>query len=167
MKLKALYHSHTVMANYPGLESYLRKRLEWEFQQGKVDFRHVRNVVSSPRLESYTVRCFSHPGLKMAGDSYLSLHTLVADGYRKTYALSMVDWLEISDAVETVDWCEPFDESAISVQVWPFQPRELDEFGMAVAVALSFTPAELMAESRISLAVDELMLKWNYYADGL
>ncbi|AFO50372.1 hypothetical protein T1E_4543 [Pseudomonas putida DOT-T1E] len=36
---------------------------------------------------------------------------------------------------------------------------------MAVAVALSFTRAELMAESRISLAVDELMSKWGYFAD--
>lgn len=167
MKLKALYHSHTVMANYPELENYLRKRLEWEFQQGKVDFRHVRNVVSSPKLESYTIRCFSHPGLKMAGDSYLSLHTMVADGYRKTYALSMADWHEISDAVEKVDWCEPFDEAVMSIQVWPFQPRELDGFAMGVAVALSFSPAELMADSRISSAVDELMMKWGYYADGL
>ncbi|MBC3456003.1 MULTISPECIES: hypothetical protein [Pseudomonas] len=167
MKLKALYHSHTVMANYPELESYLRKRLESEFQQGKVDFRHVRNVVSSPRLESYTVRCFSHPGLKMAGDSYLSLHTMVADGYRKTYALSMADWLEISDAVEKVDWCEPFDEAVMSIQVWPFQPRELGRFAMSVAVALSFSPAELMVDSRTSIAVDELMSEWGYYADGL
>ncbi len=165
MKLKALYHSHTVMANYPELESYLRKRLEWEFQQGKVDFRHVRNVVSSPRLESYTVRCFSHPGLKMAGDSYLSLHTMVADGYRKTYALSMADWLQINGAVEKVDWCKPFETAIMNIQIWPFAPSELDEFAMAVAVALSFTRSELMAESRVSLSLDELMTGWGYSVD--
>lgn len=165
MKLKALYHSHTVMANRLGLESYLRQRFDWEFQQGKVDFSHVRGVVSSPRLECYSVSCFSHPRLAMAGDSYLSLHTMLADGYRKTYALSISDWLEIQDAVEKVEWCEPFETAVMNIQVWPFAPSELDAFAMSVAVALSFTPTELMAESRISLALDELLKDWGYSVD--
>lgn len=165
MKLKALYHSHIVMANHPGLESYLRQRFDWEFQQGKVDFSRVRSVVSSPRLESYSVRSFNHPGLVLAGESYLSLHTMITDGYQKTYALSVADWLAISDVVEKVEWCEPFEKKVINVQIWPFPPSALDKFAMAVAVALSFTPAELMAESRISSAVNELMEKWEYCVD--
>lgn len=36
---------------------------------------------------------------------------------------------------------------------------------MAVAVALSFTPGELMADSRISLAIDEIVREWGYFAD--
>ncbi len=167
MKRKAVYHFHTTMANRPGLESYLRQRLDWEFQQGSVDFDHVRSVVSSPRLESHSVRCFSHPRLAVAGDSYLSLHTMLGDGCRKTYALSMADWLEIQDAVETVEWCEPFETAVMNIQIWPFAPTELDAFAMAVAVSLSFTPAELMAESRTSLALDELLNDWGYSVDGL
>lgn len=167
MKLKALYHSHIVMANHPELESFLRKRFDWEFQRGKVDFQRVRSVVSSPRLMSFSARCFSHPGLVIAGESYLSQHTMIADGYRKTYAISMQDWLEINDFVEKVEWCEPFDKAVMNVQVWPFTPSELSPFAMAVAVALSFSPMELRAESRISLAVDELVEEWGYYADDL
>ncbi|PTV51797.1 hypothetical protein [Pseudomonas putida] len=167
MKLNALYHSHIVMANHPDLESFLRKRFEWEFQQGKVDFQQVRSMVSSPRLMSYSVQCFSHPGLAVAGESYLSLHTMIAEGSRKTYAISMQDWLEITDVVESVEWCEPFDKALMNVQVWPFVPSTLGPFAMAVAVGLSFTPMELIAESRISSAIDEMIEEWGYYADEL
>lgn len=167
MKLKALYHSHTVMANHPELECFLRKRFDWEFERGRVDFQRVRYVVSSPRLMSYSVRCFSHPGLMIAGESYLSLHTMIADGSRRTYAISMQDWLEIDGVVDKFDWCEPFDKTIINIQVWPFRPSELDPFAMAVAVSLSFTPMELMAESRISSAIDEMIAEWGYYADDL
>jgi hypothetical protein len=79
----------------------------------------------------------------------------------------MQDWLEISDVVEKVEWCEPFEKEVMNIQIWPFSPSKFDGFSMGVAVALSFTPAELMAESRISLAVDELLGKWGYHADGL
>lgn len=155
------------MANHPDLESFLRKRFEWEFQQGKVDFQQVRSMVSSPRLMSYSVQCFSHPGLAVAGESYLSLHTMIAEGSRKTYAISMQDWLEITDVVESVEWCEPFDKALMNVQVWPFVPSTLGPFAMAVAVGLSFTPMELIAESRISSAIDEMIAEWGYYADEL
>lgn len=167
MKLNALYHSHIVMANRPDLESFLRKRFDWEFQRGKVDFQRVRSVVSSPRLMSYSVRCFSHPGLAIAGESYLSLHTMIAGGSRKTYAISMQDWLEISDVVESVEWCEPFDKGVMNVQIWPFTASELGPFAMAVAVGLSFTPMELTAESRISSAIDQMLAEWGYFADEL
>lgn len=103
----------------------------------------------------------------MAGESYLSLHTMIADGSRKTYAISMQDWLKIDKSVEKVEWCEPFDMGVMNIQVWPFTPSKLDPFAMAVAVALSFTPAELMAESRIPLAVDELIAEWNYHAENM
>jgi hypothetical protein len=153
------------MANRPELETFLRKRFDWEFQRGKVDFQQVRSVVSSPRLMSFSVRCFSHPGLVIAGESYLSQHTMIADGYRKTYAISHQEWLDICGKVEFLEVCEPFDSTVMNIQIWPFKPEELDSFSMAVAVALSFSPAELMAESRISLAADELVSEWGYKID--
>jgi hypothetical protein len=36
---------------------------------------------------------------------------------------------------------------------------------MAVAVALSYTPAEQMAESRISAAIDELVGRGGFFTD--
>lgn len=153
------------MASYPGLETYLRQRLDWEFRQSMVDFDLVRSVVSSPRLMSFSVRSFSDPRLIAAGDSYLSSHTMIADGYQKTYALSIADWFDINGVVERVERCQPFDAAVMNIQIWPFAPSDLDKFGMAVAVALSYTPAELMAESRISLALDELMKEWGYSVD--
>ncbi|MDD1976206.1 hypothetical protein NPS20_07460 [Pseudomonas putida] len=91
---------------------------------------------------------------------------MMADGNQKTYAISIDDWLNISDEVEMLEFCKPFDSAVMNLKVWPFAPSALNDFAMAVAVALSFTPAELMAESRISLAVDELMAEWGYFADG-
>lgn len=79
----------------------------------------------------------------------------------------MADWLEIRDAVEKVEWCESFETAVMNIQIWPFAPCELDTFAMAVAVSLSFTPAELMAESRVSLALDELLKGWDYSVGDL
>jgi hypothetical protein len=53
----------------------------------------------------------------------------------------------------------------MKLQIWPFDPKSLDDFAMTVAVALSYTPAELMAESRISLALDELVGEWGFFTD--
>ncbi|MBC3489503.1 hypothetical protein [Pseudomonas taiwanensis] len=165
MKLKSLNRSHIVMANEPGLEGRLRRLLHDDFQKGAVDFRVVRSMVSSPRLMSFSVQCFDHPGLAVAGESYLSMHTMIGDGSQKTYALSSEDWFGIRNVVEKVESCRPFDSAVMNIQVWPYPPSDLDDFAMAVAVALSFTPSELMAESRISLAVDELMANWGYCVD--
>lgn len=153
------------MANEQGLEGRLRKLLDDDFQKGAVDFKLVRSMVSSPRLMSYSVQCFGHPGLAVAGESYLSMHTMIGDGCQRTYALSLEDWLGIRSVVEKVESCQPFDSAVMNIQVWPYPPSDLDDFAMAVAVALSFTPSELMAESRISLAVDELMANWGYCVD--
>ncbi len=36
---------------------------------------------------------------------------------------------------------------------------------MAIGVALSYTPDELLAEPRISLAIGELVERWGYYTE--
>ena len=91
--------------------------------------------------------------------------TRLADYPQKTMAISLTNYLFLEDAIEVVGEYSPNDRSLMKLQVWPFEPGELNEFAMAVAVALSYTPAELMAESRISLAINELVGKWGFFTD--
>ncbi|WP_458131009.1 hypothetical protein [Pseudomonas sp. R3-41] len=154
-----------VMATHPNLENHLRGELEWEFSQGPVDLRYVRSLVSSPRLRSMFVRAFSHPALAEAGDTFLDSRTLLADYPQKTMAISLTNYQLLEGAVEVVDEYSPNDPSLMKLQIWPYEPRDLNEFAMAIAVALSYTPAELMAESRISAAIDDLVGKWGFFTD--
>lgn len=153
------------MATHPNLELHLRGELEWEFAQGLVDLRHVRSLVSSPRLVSVCVRAFSHPALVEAGDTFLDSRTRLADYPQKSIAISLTNYLLLEGAIEVVEEYSPNDPAVMKLQVWPFEPGDLNEFAMAVAVALSYTPAELMAESRISLAINELVGKWGFFTD--
>lgn len=153
------------MATHPNLQDHLRRELEWEFSKGPVDLRYVRSLVSSPRLVSSCVRAFSHPALVEAGDTFLDSRTRLADYPQKTMAISLANYLLLVSALEIVDEYDPNDRSVMKLQVWPFEPGDLNEFAMAVAVALSYTPAELMAESRISLAINELVGKWGFFTD--
>lgn len=157
--------TYVVMASHPNLQDHLRRELEWEFNQGLVDLRHVRSLVSSPRLMSLSIRAFSHPALAEAGDTFLDSRTMLADYPQKTRAISLTNYLLLEGAIEVVDEYSPNDPSLIKLQIWPFEPAELNDFAMTVAVALSYTPAELMAESRISLAIDELVGKWGFFTD--
>jgi len=153
------------MATHPNLENHLCGELKWEFNQGLVDLRHVRSLVSSPRLRSLCVRAFSHPALAEAGDTFLDSRTRLADYPQKTMAISLTNYLLLEGTIEFVEEYSPNDTSVMKLQIWPYEPRDLNEFAMAVAVALSYTPAELMAESRISAAIDDLVSEWGYYAD--
>lgn len=153
------------MANLPNLEIHLRDELKWEFNQGLVDLRHVRSLVSSPRLISLCVRAFSHPALAEAGDTFLDSRTRLADYPQKTMAISFTNYRTLVDSVEVVGEYHPLDASVMKLQIWPYEPGDLNKFAMAVAVALSYTPAELMAESRISAAIDELVSEWGFFTD--
>jgi len=153
------------MATHPNLENHLRGELKWEFNQGLVDLRHVRSLVSSPRLISLCVRAFSHPALAEAGDTFLDSRTRLADYPQKTMAISFTNYRTLVDSVEVVGEYHPHDASVMKLQIWPYEPGDLNKFAMAVAVALSYTPAELMAESRISAAIDELVSEWGFFTD--
>lgn len=89
----------------------------------------------------------------------------MADGVHKTFALHIDEWRLISEQVEKVQECNFRDQSVMKLQVWAVDPRRLDEFAMAIAVAMSYKGAELMSESRISSALDDLFARWGYYSD--
>lgn len=157
--------SRVVMADHPNLKEHLRRELAWEFGQGPVNLKQVRSLVSSPRLMSFCVRAFTHPSLTSAGDTYLDARTMLADWPLKTCAMSLCEFTQLESLLEFVDEYSLSDASLMKLQVWPYDPQRLDNFAMAVAVALRYTPSELMQESRISLAIDELVSEWGYYTD--
>lgn len=90
---------------------------------------------------------------------------MLADNTQKTYAISLREWTLLMGSLTFVDEFLARDTSVMHIQVWPFDPASLDDFAMVVAVALSYTPAELNAESRIALAIDDLVQQWGYSAD--
>lgn len=163
--MKLIAAPTVVMADHSNLQDHLRRELAWEFSQGPVDLRYVRSLVSSPRLRSLYVRAFTHPGSTAAGDTYLDMRTMLADCPPKTFALSLREFNALAGMVEVVNEYSPRDESVMKLQVWPFEPKSLSDFAMTMAVALSYTPLELMAESRISLAIDELVSEWGFFTD--
>lgn len=164
--MKLTSAARLVMADHPDLLMYLRQRLAWEFENGIVDFKLLRSLVSSPNLAAMYVRAFSHPALCAAGETYLDARTMLADRRQRTYALSLSEWEQLAQRVEVLDEYQFTDLSIMKLQIWPFDPRVLDDFQMAIAVSLSFLPSELMADSRVSLAIDELVQDWGFYADG-
>jgi len=90
---------------------------------------------------------------------------MLADGGQKTYAISLDEWREIEGSVERIDYYDFRDRSLMKVQIWSVNPLTLSSFAMGVAVALSYKRSELQAESRISSALNELMMPWGYYAE--
>ncbi|EOG6098579.1 TPA: hypothetical protein RQ837_003576 [Pseudomonas aeruginosa] len=114
---------------------------------------------------SFYVKAFSHPAMIAVGDTYLDAFTMLADSEQKTFALSVADWLELRARIELVNEFSWRDTSVMSLHVWPFDPNGLAPFAMAIGVALSYTPDELLAEPRISLAIGELVERWGYYTE--
>jgi hypothetical protein len=94
------------------------------------------------------------------------MRTMLADCPQKTFAISLSEFTAMAGMVEVVTEYSPRDASVMKLHVWPFEPGSLSDFAMTVAVALSYTPMELMAESRISLAIDELVSEWGFFTDG-
>jgi len=164
--MNVIANSRIVMADHPNLKEHLRRELAWEFGQGLVDLKYVRSLVSSPLLMSFCVRAFTHPMLASAGNTYLDTRTMLADWPLETRAISLCEFTRLEGMLAFVDEYSPSDASLIKLQVWPYNPQSLDGFAMAIAVALSYTPSELMQESRISLAIDELVGEWGYFTDG-
>ncbi|EKT4482483.1 hypothetical protein QEM02_002588 [Pseudomonas putida] len=159
------YYPGLVMANEPQLYHHLKAAMAIGPTAAPVDLRHVRDFVSSPRLFDVYVKGPAIAGMAPAGDTFLDIHTLLADKRLKTYALSLADWEAHKGRLSVVRGFSPKDDSIICVQVWPFAAKTLDHFQIVIAVAMSYTRAELEAESRISSALDSLVEQFGFFAD--
>lgn len=154
-----------VMANHENLLKHIQHQLEWEFSLGSVNLKKIRSLISSPRLFSIYVKAFSHPALFPAGDTYLDKYTMLAAPAQSTFSIPIGIFQQINHSIEAVQSYHFSDTTVMHLQIWPFDARDLNDFQQAVAVALSYTPAELIADSRISLALDELVSTWGFFTD--
>lgn len=153
------------MASKPDLLKYLRVAMEFTSSSDPVNLKEVRNFVSSPRLFDVYIKGPATKHMVPVGDTFLDMHTMLADKPQKTYAISLRAWERNQDEFRTIESYAPNDQSIIQLQIWPFEPIALDHFQMSIAVAMAYTRGELDTESRISSALDEILSPYNFYSD--
>jgi hypothetical protein len=146
-----------IMANTPQLIRYLRDELSYEFSNGLVELHKIRNLVSSPRLFDVYVRGAPIELLVEAGSTFLDRHAMLADRYQKTYAISIDKWEQTRYCVDIITEFKPQHRTISNIQVWPYEPSSLNYEQLRIAVALSFTRAAFLYESRISSALNEIL----------
>lgn len=126
--------------------------------------RYLRALVSSPRLSDHFVRGFDPAGLVLVADSFLSEHTMMGDHAQRSYGVALEEWECIKGGLTEAEDFHFTDSSVIRVQVWPFDPADLELEAMKIAVALTFTDLEMIYESRICGAVDDLLTDYHINA---
>lgn len=125
--------------------------------RGRSPLFMLRSIISSPRLADVYVRDFSTDGLRRVADSFLCDHTMLGDLDHPTFGIEMSRWRQMDwPTLEAKDVRSHY-ENISRLQIWPFDPNELGEDQMRLAVAVSFTDLELFEEPRLSLAVDDLL----------
>ncbi|BCT33536.1 hypothetical protein PproGo58_30310 [Pseudomonas protegens] len=90
---------------------------------------------------------------------------MLADGPQRTYGISLHEWTSIQAGVELVDVLHVNDSTVSKVQVWPFDPASLSEDVARLAVALSYTAAELYAEPRIVGSLNDVLNELGFWVD--
>lgn len=157
--------NHFFMVNDGALAEFLDVR-PTNIKEELRDFDNIRRLISSPRLCDMYVRELDVTNYVMVGDSFLDQRTMLAAPPQKTVGISLSTWHSMQNNVETVRSYNYADKSISVVQVWPFDPATLDEPMMRLAVALSYTTAELKAESRIVGALNNILSDIGYFIDG-
>lgn len=153
-------------ANEDGLLEKVRYSLSGSLE---IRFGHplfiLRSIVSSPRLKDIFVQEFPVQDLVPVGDTYLDKHTMLADENQKTYGISLAEWQANEGTAQIVTDFDFRDATVAKLQVWPFDPLELDEDQLRIAVAVSFNEFEVFDEPRLSLALSELLECLNITTD--
>ena len=151
-----------LMANVPDLVARVIAYLD---PRGRNSLMELRALVSSPRLSDHFIRGLCAEDLCVVGDSFLSEFTAIGDWRNKTYGVSIEAWDCLRREVEIVENF-PFGDLTIKrIQVWPFDPKDLDLESMKIAVAVSYCDLELIREPRIFGAINELLLDYRIEAD--
>ncbi|HDS1796969.1 MULTISPECIES: hypothetical protein [Pseudomonas] len=153
-------------ANESNLLEKVSTSLSGSFEKkGEHPIFMLRSLVSSPRLKDVYVRGYPLEGLIEVGDTYLDKHTMLADQYQKTFAVSLVQWCQQQNENFIVSEFDFRDASVNKLQIWPFDPADLDEDQLRFAVAVSYTEFEIFDEPRVSLALGELLKAFNITTD--
>lgn len=137
------------------LESY---RSRWE--KG-VPLYVLKSLISSPRLFDVCWRDFKSEEFVAVGDSFLDQHTMLADGRQKTYAISIDQWGALQNEYISVSDYKWDDKTISIIQVWPYDASNLTFDQLALAVAVSYTEVELLAEPRLCGALNDLLSEYS------
>lgn len=130
-----------------------------------IDLDDVRDVVSSPRLFDVAVQDLNET-LVSVGDTFLDQRTMLADWPQRTYGVSLEQWKSLSSKAQLIEAFHHNDTGVSKIQVWSFEPGSLTEAQMCLAVALTYTTAELRAESRIVGALNHVLNDLGFCLDG-
>ncbi len=152
-----------LMANHPDLVQRVREYLDRFDPPHKIVY--LRSLVSSPRLSDHFVRNLDTSGLALVADSFLAEHTMLGDHRQRSYGVSLEVWGGMKKSVEIVKDFHFTDITVSRVQVWPFDPSLLGLDAMKIAVAISITDLEMIYESRIFGAVNDLLTDYRIDAD--
>lgn len=148
-----------LMANTPDLVNKVKEFLNLHDPPHAI--RYLRALVSSPRLSDHFVRGLDPRGLVLVADSFLSEHTMLGDHAQRTYGVSLDEWARMKGDLDPVEDFHFTDQTVSRIQVWPFDPASLELEAMKIAVALSFTDLEMIYESRVYGAVDDLLADYK------
>ncbi|MHC8400312.1 hypothetical protein ACYZTX_12740 [Pseudomonas sp. MDT1-17] len=152
-----------VMANESNLLKRLLNTLHCGARDGLISIADVRNFVSSPKLSEFHIRGLHGEGLVPVGDTFLDARTMLADRPYKTFAVPIQIWPEFSKGKIFFENVELHDKQITRIELWPFDPAELDEVQLTLAIGLSYTLREFYAEPRIAGAVDELIRPLGFF----
>ncbi|MFJ2684241.1 hypothetical protein ACIOYV_10920 [Pseudomonas sp. NPDC087342] len=130
-----------------------------------IELEDVKKCTSSPRLFDLMIRQLPTEGLVHVGDTFLDQRTMLADSPQRTYGVSLSQWQGMQKHVEVVDVFHVNEFSVSKVQVWPFDPGSLGEEEARLAIALSYTAAELYAEPRIVGALNDVLDELGFWVN--
>lgn len=113
-------------------------------------------MISSLRLFDVCWREVEVEEYLAVGDSFLDQYTMLADDRQKTYAISLDQWIRLKNECISVSDYQWGDGTVSKIQVWPYDSRRLSFDHLALAVAVSYTEMELLAEPRLCGAINDL-----------
>ncbi|MFG0669433.1 hypothetical protein ACF8E6_02570 [Pseudomonas sp. xss_1] len=156
-----------IMANAPDLLEQIAMTVT---SNGTLGYRQLKSLVSSPRLADYWIQDCNTEGLVVVGDSFLTKHSMLGDWDYKSYGMELSAWERIkgeSVMLELGDLkrAEADNHKITRLQIWPFNPSTLGLEEMKMAVAVSYAPLELIYESRIWGAINEMLEEYSIDAD--
>lgn len=150
-----------VMANEPDLLKRLFNTLI--STEGKIEIGEVREYVSSPCLAEIYIGGRHGAGLVAVADTYLDAKTMLADRAHRSFAVSIFElglYLKDKSVLAEVHWG---DKNVTRLEVWPFDPGNLSQEQLTLAVALSYSDVELRREERVTGALNGLLNPLGFY----
>ncbi|MFT0475086.1 hypothetical protein ACMSI6_14230 [Pseudomonas antarctica] len=121
----------------------------------------LKSFISSPRLFDVFLRKFNSEDFVVVGDTFLEKHTMLGDNKQKTYAVPIGKWKTLQFLYQDISDFETKDEEVSKIQVWSFDPLDLNYEQMILAIAVAYNELELLEEPRLCGALNDLLFHYN------